>query len=153
MILETPSRTWSKMRPANSTDASYPARIPTVTQPTGTGVISPSTNSIIRMLFFGAGSDGQLFDAQVIGWNKVADVWVPTTLATIRCTLGTLTGVTGQLLSNTDRLCKTTSLVSGDATSQVGNGQASVDLRGSQLVEVIFNRDNATSSNALYYCY
>lgn len=141
MLLETLSQDFRKVRTVNATDASFPSRVPTITDPAGigdnaaqatasavfearqpSGVVSQNGLLIVP---FGAGSDDATFSLRVIGWrrvflpghegNTIYRLWVPITLVELLCTLGTSVGIAGNAVIDTDRFCDTLSLTTGDA--------------------------------------
>lgn len=138
-----------RIRGTNATDASVPARTPTLTEPSGlgdsaaqataSGVIdlrnggaagSPVQNRA-RITPYGAGSDTNTFTMRVIGWSRVTFragdattepkyLWVPRTLAEFTCTLSTPVGVAGGAAINTDRFCDTiVRTIGADTSSEV----------------------------------
>lgn len=115
------ARPWQKARATNATDTSFSARPPTITEPSGDGVVGlagPAPGGVApgRVVFipYGAGDDDDVFDLRLLGWRRVgsgagpADVlWVPTILAQFTCTMGTAVGVAGAPVVATERFCDT----------------------------------------------
>lgn len=121
---------------------------------------------------YGVGSDTNTMLVAVYGWNFLPgkgvadkDLWVPILLGAWTCTLssalpGIDTGGTARAVGSTELFC-TTIVVTGtsgnpgvdqDTISPGGGLPASitVDLKGSQIVEIVFGRNSSsTSCNAL----
>lgn len=145
-----------------STDSTFPARVPTATQPSGAGVLGDpivqGAPQWVQVVPFGDGADDSTFDLQVIGW-KVSDLglWVPTILAQAACTLSTAVGVDGYEVTSALRFADTIALtqvradVDSKVSSPTGNLVASfqVETRGCAFIEVTFNLGTATGANAL----
>lgn len=152
---------WAKLLAANSTDATFPARAPTTTEPSGVGVITLGAGRAVppdlTFLFFGAGANDQTFNVRVIGWRKVDGLWVPFLLCQATCTLSSaITGVAGQPVANTDLVADTVSVTNGIGvgTTPVADSLPAyleVGSKDCQKVEVVFDMTGATSGNALYY--
>ena len=156
----------------NSTDATFPSRIPTGTKPSGVGVIEMSTdNSILtsnglRVKPYGTGSENNTFSMRVIGWEKTESnpfdanktLWSPAVLCELLCTLSTVVGVAGRCIVATERFADTITITTGnagvtlDVVSPTGNviAHALVDTKGHRLVELTFSTgSSATDMNAL----
>src|SRR5689334_17044919 len=75
--LDDECRLWRKALDTDSTDASFPSRIPTITEPSGNGVIplAIGTNGLVpgmvKLVPYAAGSDEDAFDMRVIGWQRI----------------------------------------------------------------------------------
>jgi len=151
------------VRPTSSTDASFPAKAPTLTVPTGAGVlqdpvVGDKTPEWIQVVPFGDGADNSTFDLRVIGWKPTPlGLWIPTTLAQAACTLSAAVGVAATEVLNTQRFADTIALtqvqanvdskLSSPANDTIASFQ--VQSRGSVYVEVIFDLGSATGANAL----
>lgn len=172
-LLGTQSSRFAKARTANATDTSFPSKIPTATEPSGTGVVEliqnklggPIQNSVL-VVAFGAGSDDTTFSVRVIGWRLFGDdpqtqLWIPAVLAELACTLSSAVGVAGKVVVNTERFADTITLVTGnddisiDIVSPTGNvvAHAAVDIKGFQKLEFTFDLTGATDANVLYSMY
>jgi hypothetical protein len=128
-----------------------------------------SAYSAVKLQFFGIGSNGNTFHANVYGWSLYKSVgaskfglWVPTLLATFTgITLNT--SITGS--NDTDILA--TQFFASAITLGVGNSgiscevvspgaavaeiaHAVVSTKGAKFLEVRFAMDTATSGNALW---
>jgi hypothetical protein len=176
VLLETISQPFARCRTVNATDASFPSKIPTGTEPTGTGSTATGasvlnlgyggrlTQNQVLLVPYGIGDDNDVFNLRVIGWRVVGNdsqtwLWVPVILAQFVCTMSTQVGVAGRDVLNTERFCDTITLTTGnddvsvDITSPTGDviAHASVDLKGSQKLELTFamSTGSPTSANCL----
>lgn len=160
---------WFKARATNSTDGSFPSRVPTVTAPTSNdGTITIQSYPVwLAIVPYGTGSATNTFNVRVIGWRQYGStgstagvLWVPTPLLEFAVTLGTTTGVAATEVLNTELFATTL----GDPTTGIGNlgvncqqitpGDNSIshymfDTHGSSVIEVLFDMVTATSGNAL----
>jgi hypothetical protein len=147
-LLETLTTGLLILRGTNTTDTSFPSRIPTITEPTGLGDAAAQTTSAVipltpgngaslgstqsnRALIipFGAGADDTTFDMRVYGWfsvkgrtggdNASKRLWIPVLLGEFNCTLSTQVGVANSWLATTDRLCDTIAIASTSANQGV----------------------------------
>ena len=87
MFIETIVRDWTLARETNTTDSSYPSRVPRNSGPSGTGAnasqttaasvydLAPTNGLTIqnlgKLVLFGTGSDGNTLNALVLAWRKV----------------------------------------------------------------------------------
>ena len=164
-----------KIQTANSTSAAFTAFtsiIPTTTKPSGTGVFDLLSETVsenvgrripayIQIQPFGVGTDTTTFVIRVIGWSRTIDstptteVWVPTHLADLTCTLSV---PTANALTNgvSNVFCDTIAETKGGddvySISPAIDTPASVKLglRGSELIQFDFDMTGATSGNALW---
>lgn len=155
---------------ANITAASITNPVPTLTEPTGDGVLnigSPEggiTPNGLLIIPYGVGTATNTFTMNVYGWRHTSGyggaqkLWVPYMLASFTCTLSTTTGVAGADLVVASKLCDTIALITGNANisneiiSPTGNAVAHIILsgKGSTKVEFRFGTgSSATSCNAL----
>ena len=156
---------WKRLKTANDSSTSFAAKIITITEPSGEGVIENVRSAEnMQVAFFGAGSAAQTFDALVIGWNELRNgtknVWVPTPIIHLTATLGSAAGLAAADVIDTDLLAHTIAVASsggiGVINSQVaGNRMASAlfDVTGYRKLEVIFDMTGATNGNCLYKLY
>lgn len=165
MQIHTNLEDFRKARAANSTASAFASIVPTVTEPTGQGVIemgeAGSSPAALMLVPFGRNSDGDTFKIRVWGWRKVSlgTLWVPTLLLEATCTVSALPGVSGADLTDSDLFC--------DAiTVSVGNENVGyellapgtdliahilVDAKGCRKVTIDFDIDSgATEMNCLY---
>jgi hypothetical protein len=103
---------WKKALTTSSTATSFATKIPTITPPTGVGVIDMSAANFIphfgQFLFYGAGADDTTFDVRLIAWNPIGTavnnvLWIPQVLCSLTCILGTSVGIAGASVIDTDR--------------------------------------------------
>lgn len=125
------ARPFQKARQFNSTDTTFPVRIPTVTPliqdaaTTGTAqevfaFIEGGSGPIPFAAFimpYGLGAALDAFDMRVIGWKKIGSdpnlrLIVPFILASFTCTLCTAVGVAGSPVLNTEHFCDTITTLS-----------------------------------------
>lgn len=153
---------WLKWHSSNDSSSAFTAPAPTITKPT-TNVIDRRLTTIetfIQVMFFGTGSDDTTFDARFIGWNCVSDgtLWVPTLLAGVSCTLSTVVGVTNADVVATERFADTMTgasynpsagVVIVSPTSNIAPAHITLDVLGSDLVQVVYDMTGATNANAL----
>ena len=170
MLLETLSMVLKKALATDATDAAFPSKIPTGTEPSGNGVIELGTgggltqNGILLMPYATAG-DNDTFSMRLIGWRRLGEntqtlLWIPVVLCELALTASTVVGVAGRVIAATERFADTITLVTGnddisiDIVSPTGNvaAHAVADLKGSQKVELTFDSTAAgtTAMNCLY---
>ncbi len=147
-LLETLTTGLVILRGTNTTDSSFPSRIPTATEPTGLGGAAAQTTSAVIDLTpgqgaslgstqcnraiiipYGTGADNTTFDMRVYGWFSVKSrsggdnaskrLWIPVLLAEVNCTLSAQVGVAGKWLVAADRLCDTIAIASTSANQGV----------------------------------
>ncbi|MFN4894202.1 MAG: hypothetical protein ACK5HO_00275 [Pseudomonadota bacterium] len=154
---------FQRVRPTASTDLTFPARTPTLTAPTGAGVlqdpiVGTQTPEWVQVVPFGDGADNSTFDLRVIGWKPTElGLWVPTLLAQAACTLSAALGVAATEVLNTQRFADTIALtqvlanvdskLSSPANDTIASFQ--VETRGSVYLEILFDLGTATGANAL----
>lgn len=148
-LLETLTTGLFRARVNNSTDASYPTRAPTATEPSGIGdAVAQTTSSVFDLsprqgkdggstqmnraiiVPFGTGSDTNTFLTRIIGWYSVKSrgsggtdpnktMWIPLQLGALTCTLSTPVGVAGKVVIETERFCDTLAIVGTTANAGV----------------------------------
>lgn len=145
VMIDTFASPWRKWRNVNCTDTSFPSKIPTVTEPTGTGLtatdasvvdlvggvrVGASGKNAMVLAFFGAGSDTNTFSARLIGWNPLetdrgapvtsgTQLWIPTVLCEVSVALSVQVGIAAKALINTDRIADTITIVGTTANAGV----------------------------------
>lgn len=164
----TPQRTNHRARTTSATDNPFPVKSPTPAEPTGAGVVdlfAPLTGAnCLRLMPFGAGADNSTFSMRVIGWSAAGlsgptGLWIPTILAEFACTLSGMVGLSGKVITDTERFADTITLTTGNSGVDVSlispandtAAHALIDLKGVQKVEVVFQLGTATGANALYH--
>jgi hypothetical protein len=173
-VIFTNCSTFRKARPAaNSTDATFPSRIPTATEPTGDGVIELGgsgnskgayTQNGIVVVSYGTGSNNDTFSTRLIGWRQLGEataataLWIPVVLVEMACTLSAVVGVAGKIIVAGERFVDTMVLTTGDAgvsvdtVSPTGDVVAHfvADVKGFQKAELTFQITSGTTDmNAL----
>lgn len=154
---------YSKARTSNDTVSSFASKVATVTQPSGTGVITVEktgrfTRNNVILVPYGAGADNNTMSVRVISWREASGLWIPTIVCEVACTLSTSVGVAAATVIDTERFADTLTLTYGNAGvdcqvfSPANNTPAHVvvDAKGATILEVIFSTGgSATSCNAL----
>lgn len=176
--LLTHSGPLQKARSVNATDTSFPAKIPTNTEPTldaGTatgqatidllqrGQLGAAVRNAAFLMPFGTGDDDDVFAMRLYGWRRIPgngtttrDLWVPVLLCELTCTMSTQVGVAGTPVVATERFCDTLALVTGnddvsiDIVSPTGNvpAHAVVDVKGSAKLEFTFDMTTGSPTDA-----
>ena len=90
-------------------------------KPSGEGVVITQTNqeSLLHdrmaVIFFGTDAADETLDFQFIGWmpDPSAGLWIPFNLLSGSATLGTMTGVAGQPVTDNDLIADTIAVTSG----------------------------------------
>lgn len=144
IALMTRGNPWRVARAVNCTDSSFPSKVPTGTEPTGTGATASAASVIdltdpvvgglmqngAEFLFFGEGSDTNTFSARIIGWSQIQTaggtfvppeqiLWVPTVLVEVSVALSLQTGVANKVLNASQRFADTITLVGTTAVAGV----------------------------------
>ena len=156
---------YRKARATDSADAAFAAKVATVTEPTGDGVIDLMAAGVgptwLMLVPFGTTAADTTFDVRVTGWRAVDGLWVPTILLQFTATLGTAAGVAGKAVTASHLFADTVSDpaagmgekgVNCQPGSPANNTPAHylLDARGCPKVEVLFNvAGGAVSANCL----
>ncbi len=180
MLFETLVSRWRRARRTNTTDAAYPARVATLTKPSGAGnAVAQTTSAVFNMCNdsiltqnsvlvkpYGAGANNATISMKVIAWSYLIEdgaaasaVWDYITLCEVLATLSSsITGPSGGTVTTTDLFADTITLVSGNddvtisITSPADDTPAyfRVDFEGGHLLEFLFKIGTATNANALF---
>jgi len=141
---------------------------PTITEPTGPGIIDVFTVggnafSNLSLSFFGQGNVGDTAVAKVYLWLRVGSLWYPVQILDATLTLGAAVGVSGDPnVDNTRKFVKNISPNSATTTNlkdlvsaNQSNSIASVDLdlHGAVKFEVRLGVTTAVNINALWRTY
>jgi hypothetical protein len=170
-VLGTHSGAFRKARATNANSSSFPSKIPTVTEPTGDGIIDIGGpdggigQNAARITPYGLGSDNDVFSLRVIAWNRikasgVLDLWVPTVLVEVSCQCCGVVGIAGSAVLNTERFCDAITLVTGndDVSVDIVSAGATAEvishfvvaLKGAQKIELAYDQTTGTpTTNAL----
>lgn len=158
------ARKLKRARTTNATDTSFASKVPTVTRPSGEGVVDIRKSGYgadeLILIPFGTGDADDVFDMKVIGWKQVGDLWIPVPLLLATCTLGTAVGVDGEGVDDSEKFCDTVtasfgvSNVSYQLFSPTNNTVAHIRAKanGFDLVEFCFefSTNDPTGANCLY---
>lgn len=161
--MDTFVQKFAKARSVNSTDASYPSKVPTITAPSGSGVLSPPrtgeySRGVMQIIPYGTDAADEAFGIRVIGWRQTGgNLFIPVKLAEFTCTLGTTVGVAATDVADTEFFADTIAVAFGNDGIDVENlspadntiASAIVDTKGFPYVEILFDMDTAASGNAL----
>jgi hypothetical protein len=173
MLFDTLSSSFARTHATNATDSGFPSRVPTVTEPSGDGVIdlckleTGLAQNLLLLVPYGVASDNHTFDLRVIGWRKLpvraavaqtlTPVWVPHLLYQFAFTHGGIVGVANSTVLATERFCDTVTKTYGpDGGCTLYTNAADliagvlVDVIGNQKVEVTFDLGSGTSLNCLW---
>ncbi len=181
MVIDQLSKEWwLPVLTANYATGSYPSKIPTVTRPSGSGVIDMTGGDYVpgHLLLIPYGTDAGTHTAgmKVLGWrdtnqnpgNPQMRLWVPVVLCTVAITLGSAAGVANADLGTTQKFATTMTMTGGPTFITSGAapvcldwfeispgsnaiGLVSVPTFGFKMMEVIFTTgSDVTDINALY---
>ncbi len=167
MIPGTRMDPFSKLFASNQTGSSITAPIPTVTEPTGDGILNLESinrvagalsppNSVV-VAFFGARTGAnQTATARLTGWRKIGTLWIPVPLLALALTQGTSIGIAATDVVATDYFVDTitasTAFTSAyELISPADDTVAAVkvDLFGCEKLQVQVAKGTCTSVNAL----
>jgi hypothetical protein len=171
------SQPFRKARAVNQTSATFVAKIPTGTEPTGDAGTATGASVIdlaaalggesprsVLIVPYGVGSNNNTMSIQVIGWKLIGTdpltwLWVPVNLLEVLVTLSsTIPGVAGRQVVATELFADTIAIVTGNANVSVDVNSPADDtvasillnLKGCQKLELSFETgSSATSCNAL----
>ena len=167
-LIETRAASFLLASTTNDTTTTITVPVPTLTKPSGNGVIAMgdggavSSNGLL-LVPYGAGSATNTFTMHAYSWTPTLGVgalpvWIPYTLATFTCTLSTVPGIALGDVNASQLFCGTIALVVGNVNvsheiiSPTGNtvGHIMLDTKGSVLTELRFGTGgSATSCNCL----
>lgn len=160
VVSGTPLSDIGLVRSADATSSSFADPVPTITEPSGDGVInvvSNVANNSIMLFPYGTDAASETFKLRLWGWEKIGSLWRPHFILEASCVLGSSpAGVAGQPISNTRLSAHQISIASGinsfPLSSPGGNLPAwlTADIYGARKVEVRFSVVSAASCNAAY---
>lgn len=167
--IRTLARDWEALYAAPQAVGTMATPAPTLAEPIGDGILPISGSgqswfNYLMLAFFGVGDAAQTFAAKVVGWRQVGNgatgpgLWLPTTLASVTATLGSVAGPagsTGPILA-THKLAGTVA-VAGSLIepnndlwpSDLGLQVLRLDASGFQKIQLLIGTGSATSGNAL----
>jgi len=164
----------------NANTSSFASKVPTITEPSGDGVINLIDGTVehpceLKLIPFGLGDENDAFSMRILGWSKVmlngsTDLWVPVIIGEYTCVISTAVGVAGAAVLATERFADTLAPVAArqaDGTiaagtavntdhkviSPVGNliGHIVLPVYGFAKVEFQFDQTtNTPTMNTLY---
>lgn len=147
----------------DSTATSFASKVPTETEPTGTGVIargSAWTRREMQLLFYGTDAADEDFNFRAIGWSRDSTgvLWIPVQICTLAVTLGATQGPADGTVIDDDYFFADTIAVTdynsglADVLSPEDDTVANIILRtqGFQKLEFLYDRVGAASCNCLY---
>lgn len=179
MYLESLSCAYQLSHPtADATDGTFPSKVPTVTRPSGDGVIDffKDNNKLaiagvvpqsLRLLPIGTGANNAVLTGmRVISWDVIyptgsgtgLPLYIPTVLAEFATVFGNIPGIAGAVLGSTYFFMDTITVVTGNANVSEEVLSNAADLvahavvvtKGAQLIEITFDLGaNATGANCL----
>lgn len=120
--MQLTNRSWAfaKVFATNSAASSFASKVPTLTEPTGDGIIDlpvlhDSVDQWVHLVPFGTGADNDTFDFRLIGWKAIDGLWIPVPIFAGTATFGTSVGVSGAAVVNTERFADTITASLGSA--------------------------------------
>lgn len=153
------SDAYAKVQSTNSTDTAFDAHIPTTTEPAASatrGVLTTVGRESMLLAFFGTGNDNDTFDYKVIGWQKIATLWIATTIVQGSATLSACVGVSGATIADTERFADTLDIdagvgvVTNAPVADACPASLEIGVGPFDYVEVLFDRTGASAANAVY---
>lgn len=178
VIDELSNDSWARTHATNYSTNGYPARVPTITKPSGDGVVPMGdagnySPKHLKLIPYGVGSSTNTFAMKVLGWrptrlNIGLPLWIPVELCTYAVTVGTGTGVAGADLTTTSLFATTITSTGGPTFITTGAppicpdwcqispgtnaiGMICQESFGFPLLEIIFTTGGSiTSANSLY---
>lgn len=159
-------KNWTRMFGTNTAASSFAAvavseSAPTTSDSTGTFIFSPR-GAVSRFVFFGTDAANETFDVKLVAWSQVIvsggdALWVPTPMGIASVTLGSLTGVSGGTISDSqlfaDTITVSSYMIAGNSIiSPADDSVASIEINnvGQQMTGVYFDMTGAASGNGIY---
>jgi len=176
LLSETLCQNWTRARSVNQTSASFVAKSPTATEPTGDAGTATGASvfdvgfggtigqNALVVMPYAIGSDNNTFNVRLYAWASAGKphdndlLWIPTLLCELACTCSTIVGIAAKEVLATERFADTIVLTYGNSTSTevfspANNlaGHIVADLKGAVKFELTFETgSSATSCNALW---
>jgi hypothetical protein len=155
------NRPLRKALAADATSTSFPAKVSSVTEPAGDGVINVAgypgglVPTQLMLHPYGTGDNDATFDLRVTGWRRAIStssstrLWVPIALGQFTCTLSQAVGVSGAVVSDTERFADTIivhATISGaqgrttdtDSGGAASTGTTVIHSPGNDLIATIY---------------
>lgn len=131
MLHDLSSLAYKRVRATNYSTNGYPSRVPTVTAPSGDGVVllnDPKTPGQVTprsmiLIPYGTDASTHTFTIKMLGWrptllNLGPQLWMPVQIAEFTATLGTAAGVANADLGTTQQFATTIVLTTNGPTWQ-----------------------------------
>lgn len=164
MATSKKSYPWKQTLSSNSTDTDFTAKVPTTTEPTGTGVIDLDgsyrhANEVPETLIvmpYGSDANNETFNMRVWAWvpdEESATIWIPQLLSELAVTLGNISyGDKGTNHFLADTLVETVDVagVTIYVTTDLAAAYAEIPIKGAFKLEFNFDRVTAATANSLY---
>jgi hypothetical protein len=178
--LMTVAPNWTKLFATNSTNGSFVSPAPSITRPSGDGVIdwNPEAGGAVQngvmLKFIGTDADNEAANVRVYQWAWCPDLttpgnldkglWERTCLGQFLVTLSAITGIGSRVVASTDFYADTIAAATA-WTAQDGvsfnivspendlPGHLVLDMKGPQLLQVEFDLTTAASMNCLARVY
>ena len=106
-----------RFRATNENASGFASKVPTITEPTGDGVLNLAylQNKVPRFIKLWPillGSDNDVSSMRLIGWHSVlkdgsTTLWFPTVIGEFVCTASAAVGVAAAAVLDTERFCDT----------------------------------------------
>lgn len=159
-----------KAQSSNSTDAAFSAKIPTLTEPTGTGVFDLLSKdvalgqnaSIPRHVLinpYGTDANDETFSLRLWGWSKTQDstpLYIPTLITELAVTLGNISAAAiGANHFMADTITVTDGAAEGPGRSVISpegdvGASALIHLLGCRYIEFAFMLGTGAAMNAYW---
>lgn len=163
----------------NSTATSFVAKAPSLTKPSGAGVIDLLDASLglsasaigpkfVQLIPFGTDGSNDTFDMQLWGWSRTAlapstygttaETWIPQLLLELNVVLGNIASPVNSIKAAAQYLADTITIAKGDADAQEISpatdyaGSILCHMRGVQLLEFGFDADAGAQACAGANC-
>ncbi len=98
----------------NQSATSFASKVPTITEPTGDGILDlrPFVQKRMKLWPLLLGSDNDVASFRIIGWHSVLlegskTLWFPSAIAEFVCTGSAAVGIAGAAVLNTERFADT----------------------------------------------
>lgn len=176
MLIEALTSHTVKAQSTNSTDASFPAHIPTVTKPAASATRAVFDRGLgancctLRITPYAVGSNNQTMNIQIVGWNRCfspgvtgiskTEIWIPRIACEVQGTLSSsLVGIANADIVATELFCDTLTLTSGISVLYQGTADSEIacftcGVSAYSIFEVQFKLGTvSTSMNALVQQY
>jgi len=156
MSMPVPVQAFQKALTANYA-GNYPSIVPTAIEPSGSGVLNLRDWALVYPYCVSGG--GTEFSISVIGWKQASvheSLWIPLPLCQLTCSVGSVNGVAGKTVDETQTFAgqiasewkpDTCVLLNPTLDPQVAGFY--VELLGAQKIQIIFDKGDCTSVNAL----